>query len=416
MRLPNDPNKYTSRFTYIEIGRIIENYKGTGEPKFAREQNWDHGTPSPKLVPLHIADQYAKMHNNLSIYRSVYQYDGPDFKSAVPLGPLYFDLDSKENIFLAWEDTREIYFELLQNIPNEAIDIFFSGQKGFHIEVEPLVLGISASDDLPKISSFIAHDFEKRLGLHTIDYQVYDIRRMWRLTNTRHRETGLYKIECKEEITGLDLECLRELAEKPWPLEPKSEQQFDLRANKWYREYTYRYEQSFLPKYDSSDLFSRFMEQGTGYVKNLEDRTKKFDKFKLFQGCPTVQQLEQKAKTQHHLEHYERLFLCSLLTYTDEAIRYLHEILENCADYRFEISNAHIEDWIKRREYGIGGRPFTCQKAREIGIMCSGCSKMEPKPKIIYAGDGKYIESPELAQPSPIRHVYSLLKGGELNE
>lgn len=416
MRLPDDPNKYTSRFKFVEIGRIIEDYKSTGEPKFVREQNWKDGIGTPKLVPLYMLDQYTKQHDNLSIYRSVYQYDSPDFQVAVPLGPLYFDLDYEEDTHIALHDAADLVEELIEHIPSEAIDVYFSGGKGYHIEIEPLVLGISASDDLPKISSFIAHDLEEKCDIVSIDYQVYDIRRMWRVVNTRHRKTKLYKVECKEQVLARDFNKIVEIAQKPQKPRIKPEQVFNYRANQWYREYTYQYEHSLLPKYDSSELFSRFMEQGTGYVRNISDSAKKFDKYKLFKGCPTILELEEKAKTKHHLEHYERLFLCSLLTYTDEAIRYLHEILENCTDYRFEISNAHVEDWIKRREYGIGGRPFTCQKAREVGIMCSGCSKMEPKPKIIYTGDGKYIESTELAQPSPIRHTYSLLKGGELNE
>jgi hypothetical protein len=413
MRLPDDPNKYTSRFKYIEVGRIIENFKDQG-PKFVREQIWNNKIGTPKLIDVAELSDYAAQYDDTNIYRSVYQYDIKDVHKGVPLGPLYFDLDHKTDLFLAFEDAQKILDELLKYIPIDAIDIYFSGMKGCHIEVEPLVLGISASDDLPKISSFIAHDLEQKLGLKCVDYQVYDIRRMWRVPNTKHGTTGNYKVECKDLLLEDKLDAIFIRSRKKQEDLHKPEQHFDYHANRWYREYSYQYEQSLLPKYNSGDLFSRFLEQGSGYVRNFDDTIKKFDKFKLVKGCPTIQELEIKAKKNHHLDHYERLFLCSLLTYTEESIRYLHEILENCSDYHFEISNAHIEDWVKRREYGIGGRPFTCQKAKEVGIICSGCSKMEPRPKLINTGDGKYIESEEKAQPSPIRYAYTMLKSGEL--
>ena len=82
----------------------------------------------------------------------------------------------------------------------------------------------------------------------------------------------------------------------------------------------------------------------------------------------------------------------------------MHEILKNCSDYNFEKSQAHIDDWIKRREIGIGGRPYTCERANSVGIGCGNCD-LEKKKKWVKVGDS-YIETDEESSPSPIRFAY----------
>lgn len=407
MRLPDDPSKYTSRFKYVEVGRIIENYQDSGKDKFIREQKYVNGKKKPLLIPVDEVQQYAEENGNLSIYRSIYQYDSPTYDEANSIGPLYFDLDSQD-ISLSHEDVIKIYNELIKYIPDEAIDIYFSGNKGFHLEIENLVLNIAVSDNLPKISSFIAHDFEKILGLNTIDYQVYDSRRMWRVPNTRHKTSGLYKVECKDEVLSSNLEAVFKKAEQPRPLPSKPEQKMDFNANKWFREYTYKYEQTLLPFRESQDLLTEFLETGTSRLRNFDYNHMQFNAYNLRKNCSAFRDIEKKAYKNNHLEHYERLFLCSLLTYTDDGIAALHTILQQLDDYSYTVSNAHIEDWIKRREYGIGGRPFTCAKAAEVGISCRDCHKLTPKRKSIMGPNGTLIETNEMASPSPVRFGYTV--------
>jgi len=114
----------------------------------------------------------------------------------------------------------------------------------------------------------------------------------------------------------------------------------------------------------------------------------------------------EKAERVHHLEHEERLFLCSVLSYTDEAVQYLHQILSLCSDYDYERTMSHVDDWLARREREIGGRPYSCKTANEKGIGCGDCdTKMEKKKKWIRVGD-RYVESEEYAEPSPVRYAY----------
>jgi hypothetical protein len=400
MRLPNDPNKFTSQFKYVEIARYLTNYS-----KVAREKK----DGKSLLLPWEKVSEYAEKYDNTGIYTSVFQYNSNDIDQAASLGPLYFDLDSND-LEISYSETVRLVEFLLSNIGESGIRVYFSGGKGFHVECEPIALGVSTSDDLAKVFRFIARDITDKLKLTSTDFNVYDVRRMWRLPNSRHQRSGLFKVECMQLLKeGAKLDDIIKWADRPREVNVP-EQAFDFKANKWYREYAYALEASLAEKPNTQDILSRFLEQGSGNVRSFEDTDKVFDKFKLFKNCPVIKELQNKAIKNHHLEHYERLFLCSLLTYTPDAIRFLHEILSECSDYNWEISNSHLDDWIKRRKYGIGGRPFTCEKAQQVGIGCSGCEKVEPRKKVVQLSTNKYIETQEYSSPSPVRFCYSTKK------
>jgi len=122
--------------------------------------------------------------------------------------------------------------------------------------------------------------------------------------------------------------------------------------------------------------------------------------------------LRQQAIDKKWLDHESRLFLCSILSYTDDSIEMLHKILSNCEDYNVEKTNSHVNDWIRRRQIGIGGRPYTCERANAVGVGCGECN-LDKKKKWIKIGN-KYVESEEVSLASPIRFAYkSATKGGE---
>jgi len=412
MRLPDDNTKYSSLFKYVEVAVFIPPCEDYPKGVLARKVKGKKGEGSdPFLFSEEEIKDIAAKNNNEGIYTSIFQYNSKDFSSASYMSSLYFDLDSQD-LSQSLEDSHKLYEYLIQYVPDDAIRIYFSGGKGFHIECEAICLNTGTSEDLSNIYSFIAHTLAEELDISSMDFQVYDIRRMWRLPNTRHQKSGLFKVPCKDLIkANASIGEIQDWASQPRE-EEVPEQVFNPHANFWYREFVYKFEQDKLIKTSSQqDLLSRFLEQGSGGIRESFDLDKRFDQFKLFKNCPAARDLVNKANSQHHLEHYERLFLCSLLTYTTDAIDFLHKTLSQCTDYNFEVTNSHIQDWIKRREYGIGGRPFTCTKAKQVGIMCSSCDGMEPKKKIITLGNNKYIETEEFSAPSPIRHTYTIPKG-----
>lgn len=406
MRIPNDRTKFSAQFHYIEAAYY------TPEGKFVREKNPD-GTP--RLLDVDELWDFAAKHNFVGIYQSIRQYNSTKWSPETPaLAPLYFDLDDKANPDKAWTDVNRLFEYLANFVSTAEIEVHYSGQKGFHLIVEPIALGIAPSEDSYKLNKYIATMLEQELDLTTIDHQVYDARRMWRVANTQHQATGLWKIDVGPYMGGGEMADIIELAKTQQPQKPmKPESEFNYTANRWYREFDYQYQESLLQyrHYTGVDWQNKFLSDGVGYIRHFDDdREMVLDIHNLRKRCPTIVELEEKARTKHHLEHYERLFLCSLLTYTPEAISHLHSILSQCYDYNFEKSNAHIEDWIRRRELGIGGRPFTCRKIQEFGLYCSGCDKLTPKHKLIKIDDNKSIVSEEFSDPSPIRFAYTTKK------
>lgn len=326
---------------------------------------------------------------------------------------MYFDLDHVD-FQIAFNECIKLYEYLIKYVPKESVVVYFTGKKGFHIECEPIALGINPSNTLPKVFRHIASKLKKDLDLVSLDFSVYDLRRMWRLPGSKHQSTNLYKTLLNPNgdarILYLGQESIIKYSSEPREIQVAN-QVFSYTANEWYRENVYQMEEESKRKDNPLDYFNKY---GSKVFKDLKETYKIFDKNSLLNGCSAVARLKKQAEEEHFLEHEARLFLCSILTYTEDAIRFLHEILSNCSDYSFDKSSAHINDWVKRRQMGIGGRPFTCDRANSVGVGCGEC-KLERKNKWAQIGQ-KYIETAEKSSPSPIRYAYKNIKKEENND
>lgn len=398
MKIPIEENKFLSQWNLYEVARYVPSLN-----RVIRDKKND----LPLILSSEQIQNYAEKNNNCGIYTSVFAYNSSDIGKAIRLGPLYFDIDS-DDIEIAYSECKRLYGYLIQTLPKESVLVYFTGKKGFHIECEPIALGINPSNELPKIYRHIANDLKSKLDLTTLDFSVYDQRRMWRYPNSSHQTTGLYKVllnpNNQKNVLLSDLETIYSYAKEPQSLNVK-DQVFDYKANEWYREYTYSMEESEKRRDNPLEYFNKY---GSKAFKELGETTKVFEKHNLIKNCSAIQRLENQAKEKHFLEHEARLFLCSILTYTEDSIKYLHEILSNCEDYNFEKSSAHINDWIKRRQMGIGGRPYTCQRANSVGVGCGECS-LDLKNKYVKVGN-RFVETQEKSSPSPIRFAYKNIK------
>jgi hypothetical protein len=361
----------------------------------------------PVMIDVSDIEKFRSENGNVGLYTSIWYYNSTDIDSAVRFGPLYFDLDSDE-LNTSYEDVIKLFTYLSKHIPEEAISVFFTGKKGFHIECDPVVLGINPSNNLPNIYRFIANTIKSNLKIMSIDFSVYDARRMWRLEGSKHQSTGLYKNMLPKEVLLDGINSIIDFCSERHEA-IQSELAFSAKANEWFRNFTYELE---IEKERSKDFIGYFNKYGSQAFKELEEKQKLFTKDKLLSGCPAIKDLHNQAIEKKWLDHEARLFLCSILSYTDDAVVYLHEILSNCEDYNVEKSTSHINDWINRRRLGIGGRPYTCERANSAGVGCGECS-LDKKKKWIKIGN-KYVESEEDSAPSPIRFAYSSIeKGGE---
>lgn len=398
MRLSNDKTKYTSSWKYVELARFIPSLN-----RVIREKINDQ----PVMIDIDSVSKYRNKYNNTGLYTSVWQYNSTDIADATRLGSLYFDIDNKV-IDISYQECKKLQSYLSQYIPEQSMLVYYTGKKGFHIELEALALGINPSNSLHSIFRYIAADLSNKLDMESLDFSVYDQRRMWRLAGSKHQETGLYKTLLPNEVLYSGIEEIIKYSSEEQSLEVP-EQEFSYVANEWYRNYTYQMDEE---KNKPKDILSHFNEYGSKALKVVDESDRVFDKDRLLANCSSIKEIVKTAEEKKHLDHESRLFLCSILTYTNDSIQFLHSILSKCSDYNYEKSSAHINDWIRRREMGIGGRPFTCERANSVGVGCGDCH-LEKRNKWIKVGE-KYLETQEKSSPSPIRFAYHKeRKGGE---
>lgn len=122
---------------------------------------------------------------------------------------LYFDFDSKEDLDKARYEALEVANRLLvQGFDEDSIGCYFTGGKGFSVEVE--------IDEYITPEKFKAITQNIAGGLETFDTVVADPNRIVRVANTKHQNTGLYKIPLTpEELVDLNINEIKLLAKNP---------------------------------------------------------------------------------------------------------------------------------------------------------------------------------------------------------
>lgn len=108
--------------------------------------------------------------------------------------PFYVDFDYASAHFA----TKHLAYEI-ERLLGVFPDVFFSGNKGFHVVLPMAISG----NNCEKIVSYIVHN---KLGAGLfLDNHMYKNREMWRMENSRHEKTGLYKIKLtKAELFELN--------------------------------------------------------------------------------------------------------------------------------------------------------------------------------------------------------------------
>jgi hypothetical protein len=126
---------------------------------------------------------------------------------------LAIDID-RENLDEAKQITSNIteYLQSEYQIDPDLLHIFFSGNKGFHVLIPARYF-----EPLPHNS--LARAFRmfciRLFGLETVDVKIYEPLRLFRLPNTRHGVSGLYKIPLTfKELFG-DIESILQAAQAP---------------------------------------------------------------------------------------------------------------------------------------------------------------------------------------------------------
>ena len=118
-------------------------------------------------------------------------------------GPLFFDIDCKDDLVIAAKSTGRLIGNLIEKgVHKDDIEIFASGSKGFHVTVPQKVFSSGRKiKGLPYIYR------EMALVMYTtgMDFQVYNGGKgtCWRLENIQ-RDNGKYRVRISlEELTGV---------------------------------------------------------------------------------------------------------------------------------------------------------------------------------------------------------------------
>lgn len=173
-------------------------------------------------------------------YTSIFYYDENHFKKFketnsvkgiedVKTNKLVFDLDSPKDLQAARIEAIELLARLRKfNVEPDDVEIYFSGMKGFTLVVQ------LDREITPQQAAKIAIE-KLGQGLETLDTGVYNASRILRVPNTKHQQSGLYKIRLtKDDLENLTIDTIKERAAENQsstdaPVNPKpSEDLYDL--------------------------------------------------------------------------------------------------------------------------------------------------------------------------------------------
>lgn len=148
------------------------------------------------------------------------------YKGKVSTPYIVFDIDSKDLevskqntiILIDWLKEQGLYNEF-------AAKIAFSGSKGFH-----LTLNTSyefSPKELKSLCMYISNQvpFKMEAGFQRVDPTIYNTNRQFRIVNTVHQKSKLFKIEMVEsELRNCTMDQIKEAAKQPqksYPFEDK---------------------------------------------------------------------------------------------------------------------------------------------------------------------------------------------------
>ena len=155
--------------------------------------------------------------NDKDYYLSIYKYNEEHYKKFKETGTvsgikdvvtnkLVFDFDDADNPENARQDAITLISRLAsEGIQEESIQVSFSGNKGFAIQVD--TTQEFTPDQFKNITTALAGD------LTTFDKVVFDPNRIVRVVGTKHPKSKLYKMPLSvTQLTEMDIPMIKEFA------------------------------------------------------------------------------------------------------------------------------------------------------------------------------------------------------------
>lgn len=170
-----------------------------------------------EFLPKELLTLLRIKRKNKGIFYSAYRYNNKDQSQSELYGDLYFDFDSSSFEYARQDLLKALAFsKVILGVNYDELQIFFSGSKGFHLIIPANILGIVPCKNLNVTFKHIAKELNKHTLNDTLDMRVYDNKRLFRVPNSIHEKTGLYKTFLTfEEVKTLTEDEIRALAKRP---------------------------------------------------------------------------------------------------------------------------------------------------------------------------------------------------------
>lgn len=142
--------------------------------------------------------------------RSVAGYEGVAYADYLPI-----DIDAEGDLHAALGMARDAVERIgaRTDVDLDALHLYLSGSKGFHIQVPTPLFQPTPAGDLHRVFGRMV---EQLLGANGYDPSVYDLLRIFRVAGTKHGKSGLYKTPLTlAELRTLSATEIVELARVP---------------------------------------------------------------------------------------------------------------------------------------------------------------------------------------------------------
>lgn len=180
---------------YREVGGV---YVVTDKKGFSRNKYINSNKKTIK--------KYRDYYNNTDVFITPYYYNNPlDVEKSLLYSYFYMDLDidliDNEHYNIIKDEAIKIlnFFNKELEIPFDLIKIYFSGNKGFHFFIHPIVFGLTPDKDTNVSFKLFAKRLINKLHLTTVDTVIYDKKRLLRMANSINSKTNLYKVRITYE-------------------------------------------------------------------------------------------------------------------------------------------------------------------------------------------------------------------------
>lgn len=181
-------------------------------------------------------DQIVQSRNGKGVFSTVMHYINPVWKQndfgrwlidadlSIKAGDFYLDFDGPVSNADGFEyvkkdlETVLRFFDIILGIKREQIKLYFSGYKGVHMMVPMATLDVIPSPVLHRTYKMLAEKIKAHTTHRTVDSGIYDDKRMFRIVNSIHDKTGVYKVRMTaNEILNSSYQEVFEMAKMPRP-------------------------------------------------------------------------------------------------------------------------------------------------------------------------------------------------------